>query len=57
MKKIISLIILISMFLIVVLAYAFDAGNSSEVMCEKGKEYFEKNDYDTADKMSRMTFL
>ena len=45
------------MFLIVVLAYAFDAGNSSEVMCEKGKEYFEKNDYDTADKMSRMTFL
>ncbi len=48
MKKIMSLIIVLSILLIAVSLKAIAAGNNAEKMYEEGMEYFEKEDYDHA---------
>ena len=48
MKKILSLVIVISIFLTAVSINALAAGMSAEDMYREGKEFFEKEDYDRA---------
>ena len=48
MKKILSLIIVISILLSAVNFNVLAAGNSAEIMYEEGMEFFEKEDYDRA---------
>lgn len=48
MKKILSLIIVISILLSAVNNNVLAAGNSAEIMYEEGMEFFEKEDYDRA---------